>query len=237
MPFLKKSHTVEEKLDAINVRISELTKKRDSKAKDIAERKTDCSRFLATLAMGDDSKAEESLKLARRGLERLNESLSDLNTQIVLLQEQKGKLAIEFKQARLRDIPPLLDEKAKGFNTLLAEALKQAEVLKNIHGRMAETEQQFKNLFSEHGKICGELCVVQPLDLQESFGGPSFADIRFSLPGISVFLGSLLGYRASVEGRSAFLKANPNMQRDLAATREMDFENGKIRPMILPRQF
>lgn len=237
MPFFKKSGNVEQKIEAINSRILELTKKRESKAKDIQERSLDASRYLGELALNDNPKAEEGLKNARKGLERLAESLSDLDTQIDLLQSQKGNLAVELKQAKLRDLPPMLDENSKAFNSLLVEALKQAEVLKGIHGRMAEIEQQFKLLFDEYNKFCGELGIIQPLELKESFGGPDFGDIRFAMGGFSYFLTNLVAYANAVQGRIAFEKANPNNAKHISDTRIMDFESSKTRGQILPRQF
>ncbi len=213
---MKKSKTVTERMAAVDARILELQKKRDSKAKDLEERKLDAAKLLASLAEKDDPKVEESLKAAIKGCERLSESLNDLVEQVSLLQGQRDNLAKEFSLAAMREIPARCKAEVEGWHQLMGESLPIVNSLKGLYERMKKHEANLHSQQIEYDEAQRKLGLIEPMNLEKT--------IPMSLPNFEFFSGIVLAFHQSLKDREAFLKANPNYDKQVEENRRHQAE-------------
>ena len=225
--FKKKTKTVAEVIQAVNSRVEELTKKSADKGQGIEEKKLAISKLLADLALADDQKNQESLKLARKALERMTESYNDTNEQITLLQGQRSQLERELIEARVRDLPPLVTKQAEDFNLIFAEAVKAVEVLRGIQGRMMEKQSAFKSLSSEYDQCCRSLEIVQPLEIGIGLGalagqGSPYGSSFVVSDQVETFCASIIIYQSKIEASKNFKIENPDYTKTVQETADRD---------------
>ena len=147
--FKKKAKNVEKSLAAVDARILEFQKKKDSRAKDIAEKKQEIGSLLATLAIEPTDKAEESLKLAKKALERMTDSYNDVSLQVGFLSDHRKQLEKEFLAAQTRDLPGEMEKHIKAFNETLEVALGVMDTFKDVYDKMKASETTFISLCKE----------------------------------------------------------------------------------------
>jgi hypothetical protein len=216
--FEKKSKNVAERMMAIDSRILELRKKRDSKSADMKQKEAEISTLLGTLAMGTNAKAQESLKLGRTALGRMTETYNDLAQQVGLLENNRKGLEREFLEALIRDLPGRMELSLEEFNQVLDDSLRVMETLRDMHTKLRDAEKVFTDLMKEYQDTCTKLGVVQPLDLPIGLGAlarvPSPWAMSFATPEFLFFIQSLEGYRLKLAGYEGFKAADPNYDRE-----------------------
>lgn len=234
--FQKKTKSVAEAIQGVDARIIELEGKKQSKGKDIDEKKEAISKLLASLAMAENEKDAESLKLARKSLERLTENFNDLTEQLSMLQVSREGLQKELLEARLRDLPPLIEKEAEDFNSIFAEAVAAVEVLRAIQSRMLEKQDAFRSLSTEYDRSTRTLGIIEPLNLKTGPGelaliGGAFGG-SFVIPPLDkpeVFVGAMIAYEAKLEGYRTFQIQNPDFEKNLQETHDKDSQPYEFR--------
>lgn len=230
--FFKKAINIQEKMSAINERIAELEKKRNSKFQDVQEKKGQIAILLGELALGDDEKKQASLALARKALERITESYEDLNQQLTLLQENRKALELEYRQAEIRELPTRIEAIAEEFNALLKRAIGAASILSDLHKELREKEQAFLSLSRQYEDSSKELNIFQPLTLKQGLGELSTVNSPyrsdFQVMNIEFFLQSLISYQNQIRNHEIHEKEHPHWgheehQRQLEAAKPPDF--------------
>ena len=160
------------------------------------------------------------------------ENLEDLKLQLNFLLQEEKKLGVELLEAKVRDLPEQMEEKAKTFNVALEEALKKMEALKSVWEKMRANQDDFKALSKEYFSACEKLQVVKPLELKIGFGAlaheSSPLGMSFQLPDFLFLLGSLEAYRKKLASVAEFKKSNPNYQADIEKVQEHDRKSSEI---------
>lgn len=224
--FLKKTKSVAEAITGVDGRIRELGEKRDAKATDIEEKRGAISKLLASLAMAENEKDAESLKLARKSLERLTENFNDLTEQLSMLQGSREGLQKELLEARIRDLPASIEAEATAFNSIFNEAVKAVEQLRTIQVKMLERQNSYKALSQEYDACCRSLEVIQPLQViglgvLANVGGAYHSS--FTVPeDTATFCQSIIIYEAKIKDSADFVQKNPGYQESLEATNNKD---------------
>jgi hypothetical protein len=194
--------------------------------------------------MAENEKDAESLKLARKSLERLTENFNDLTEQLTMLQGSREGLQKELLEARVRDLPASLEVEATAFNSIFNEAVKVVEQLRAIQSRMLAKQDAFRSLSSEYDQCTRSLGIIEPLNLKTGLGELALIGGAFGgsftvapVPLVETFTASIAIYAAKIEAYKNFQEANPNFDKNVAEQADKMSQPYEFRPMQRPKLF
>lgn len=231
--FFKKAKNIDEKLLAVNERIAEIGKDLILRSRHVNEKKQEIASILGVLALSpDDTENQGLLTRGKKALGIQEENYSDLKTQHDFLKIEREKLGIELQEAKVRDLPLVMEERLGEFNLALEEALKVMGVLKILYDKMRASRDNFDALDKEYFNTCGKLGIVKGLELKTGFGALAFEsyplDMTFALPDFHSLLGALQGYKNKLESVADFKRTQPDYQKRLEEVAAHDAKAAKL---------
>lgn len=226
MLFHRKVNVTEERIEAINLRLIDLEKKRLRKVGEVELKKSDLATVLGQLAMKESPEKEEIHKHAKKALERMEESYQELLQQIEFLKKERIKMETEKLKAIVRESPEQAEAIAEEFNKLLDHGLEAVDVLKALFNQLKEHENRFNEVIKERQFALNHLGELEPLSIKTGLGKMAFVP---SPHGFSVnlpdrfsgnFLENLIHYKSKTEDYEEFKKANPKFYENIEEDRK-----------------
>lgn len=169
--FLKREKGLAERQQAVSEKLVALKRQIANKEAGILEAKSTLAKCLGSLALEESDANQESVKHARRALERQTDGLGDLQTMASALEQEITRLGVEKLQALVRETPEKVQAIVTDLNTLLGLAVEGLGALRKIHTGLWAGQENLRRVLQERAAALNMLGLVEPLEVPAGFGG------------------------------------------------------------------
>jgi hypothetical protein len=200
MAFLKREKGILEKQQAVEARLVTLQAQMENKEKGIEQARSTLSAALGELALVDNEQNQAAVAHSKKALARQEDGLQDIKIMLDALSTEKEKLAKAALEACAREAPQKAAEHATAYNTLLQEAVKVLQVLRDFHQQLLKEQASYKTVLDERARALQTLGLVEPLEMAIGLGELALVPVPFrhvmQTPdaGLDRFLLELIGY-------------------------------------------
>jgi hypothetical protein len=215
--FTRKEKTVTDRIAGLKAKVEDIRRSLAIKTGHLEESRANLNARLADLALSqDDPQIMDQVKNARRSVERLTESVGDLQVMEKALTDEITKLESERLVALVAEAGPKAEEVATGFNAVLQETLKTLGSLRSQYADLLKSQAAFNSVLQERAAALQKLEMVEPMELTAGLGELALVrtPFRFTLAvpegDLGRFIIELLGY----EKKLLEYRANAEMSED-----------------------